>query len=194
MKPLEPVGKVLNMETGILEPSERVTQRHISGMRHMYADTDAVSQILEDEGDRLIYEVHTVDLPEEEGLVLYGTTIIHPGRVGEEFHMTKGHFHTKRSRGEVYLGLAGEGYLVLQTRNGVVRGLPMQPGTVGYVPPMWAHRTVNISDEPFIFFAAWPGDAGHDYSTIEQMGFAKLLLVRDGKAIFVDNPKFNKTQ
>lgn len=194
MKPLEPFRKVLNMEAGILEPAGRVTQRHISGMRHMYADTDAVNQILEEEGDRLIYEVHTVDLPEEEGLVLYGTTIIHPGRVGEEFHMTKGHFHAKRGRGEVYLGLAGEGYLVLQTRNGVVRGLPMQPGTVGYVPPMWAHRTVNIGDEPFIFFAAWPGDAGHDYGTIERMGFAKLLVDRDGKAIFIDNPKSNKTQ
>jgi len=194
MKPLESFRKVLNMETGILEPVGRVTRRHISDMPHMYADTEAVSQILGEEGDRLIYEVHTIDLPEEEGLVLYGTTIIHPGRVGEEFHMTKGHFHAKRKHGEVYLGLAGEGYLVLQTRDGVVRDLPMQPGTVGYVPPMWAHRTVNIGDEPLIFFAAWPGDAGHDYGAIERMGFAKLLVDRNGKAIFIDNPKFNKTQ
>lgn len=175
MKPVEPFKKVLNMQTGILQPAGRIIQRHISHMRHMYADTEAVSQILAEEGDRLIYEVNTVDLPEEEGLVLYGTTIIHPGRLGEEFHMTKGHFHGKRDRGEVYLGLAGEGYLVLQTGDGVVRGVPMQPGAVGYVPPMRAHRTVNIGDEPFIFFAAWPGDAGHDYGTIEQTGFAKCF-------------------
>jgi glucose-6-phosphate isomerase len=103
--------------------------------------------------------------------------------------LTKGHFHEKRDRAEVYLGLAGEGYLVLQADDGTVRGVPMQPGTVAYVPPMWAHRTVNTGDEPFIFFAAWPGDAGHDYGTIEQTGFAKLLVDRDGQATLVDNPK-----
>lgn len=194
MKPVEPFKTVLNLQTGILQPVGGITRRRISDMRHLYADTKAVNQILGEEGDRLVYEVYTVDLPEEEGQVLFGTTIIHPGRVGAEFHMTKGHLHRKPDRGEVYLGLAGQGYLVLQRGDGAVRGLRMQTGTVGYVPAMWAHRTVNVGDEPFIFFAAWPGDAGHDYGTIERTGFAKLLVDRDGQAILIDNPKFNRTR
>jgi glucose-6-phosphate isomerase len=189
MKLMEPFKTVLDMQTGILQPVGQIIQRHLSDMRRMYANTKVVDQILEKEGDRLVYEVYTVDLPEDEGQVLYCTTIIYPGRVGEEFHMTKGHFHERRDRAEVYLGLVGEGYLVLQADDGTVRGVPMQPGTVAYVPPMWAHRTVNTGDEPFIFFAAWPGDAGHDYGTIEQTGFAKLLVDRDGQATLVDNPK-----
>jgi glucose-6-phosphate isomerase len=159
-------------------------------MRGMYADDDAMARIFNNEGNRLIYEVYPVDLPEEEGQVLYSTTIIYPGRIGEEYHMTKGHFHEKRNRAEVYLGLAGEGYLLLQTADGTVNSVLMQPGTVAYVPPYWAHRTVNTGDKPFVFFAAWPGDSGHDYGTIEKAGFAQILVSRNGQVVLVDNPKY----
>jgi len=185
---------MLDMQTGTLKPVGQIIRRHLSDMRRMYADREVANRILKQEGDRLIYEVYASDLPEEEGQLLYCTTIIYPGRVGQEFHMTKGHFHEKRARAEVYLGLAGEGYLVLQADDGTVRGILMQPATVAYVPPMWAHRTVNTGDESFIFFAAWPGDAGHDYGTIEQSGFAKLVVARDGQVTFVNNPKYNKAQ
>jgi len=192
MKLMEPFKTELDLQTGVLEPVGHTSQRHLSDMRHMYADMDAVDEILAQEGDRLIYEVRAVDLPEEEGQVLHSTTIIYPGRVGEEFHMTKGHFHEKRHCAEVYLGLAGQGYLLLQAEDGRVRSVPMRSGTMAYVPPMWAHRTVNIGDGPFIFLAVWPGDAGHDYGTIEQTGFAELVVDREGHVTCVDNPKFGE--
>jgi glucose-6-phosphate isomerase len=194
LKLMEPFQIALDMQTGILQPPGQIVRRHLSDMRRMYADLEAVSRILTEEGDRLIYEVYSVDLPEEEGQVSCCTTIIYPGSVGEEFHMTKGHFHEKRARAEVYLGLAGQGYLVLQANEGTVREVPMQAGRIAYVPPLWAHRTVNTGDKPFIFFAAWPGDAGHDYGTIEQRGFAKLLVKRDGQPAFIDNSRYDKTQ
>jgi glucose-6-phosphate isomerase len=194
MKLMEPFKTMLDMQTGTLKPVGQIIRRHLSDMRRMYADREVANRILKQEGDRLIYEVYASDLPEEEGQLLYCTTIIYPGRVGQEFHMTKGHFHEKRARAEVYLALAGEGYLVLQADDGTVRGMLMQPATVAYVPPMWAHRTVNTGDESFIFFAAWPGDAGHDYGTIEQSGFAKLVVARDGQVTLVNNPKYNKAQ
>ncbi len=90
--------------------------------------------------------------------------------------MTKGHFHSVRDTGEVYLGLSGHGYLLLMTEEGGRSASPMGPGTVAYVPPYWAHRTVNTGDEPFVFFAVYPGQAGHDYGTIEQSGFAQRVL------------------
>ncbi len=190
MQLMEPFATYLDFKSGTLTPGTTVIQRRLSHMRGMYLDTAAYNRIMQEEGDRLIYEVYTVDLAEEAGQVLHCTTILYPGKVGDEFHMTKGHYHALRNRGEVYLGLEGQGYLLLQLEDGTVRSVPMQPGTAAYVPPYWAHRTVNVGDTPFIFFAAWPGDSGHDYGTIERMGFAKLMIERDGQPVLVENPRY----
>jgi glucose-6-phosphate isomerase len=194
MNLMEPSKTQLNMQTGIIEPVGKVTRRQLSDMRHMYADTEAEERILAEEGDRLIYEVYAVDLPEEEGHMPHSTTIIYPGRVGDEYHMTKGHFHAKRDRAELYMGLAGEGVLLLQTGEGVVRSVAMEPGTLAYVPPYWAHRTINTGEQPFVFLAVYPGDAGHDYGTIEGQGFAQILVRRDGQPTLIDNPRYEKTR
>lgn len=186
---MEPFASQLDFHSGALQPAGRVLQRRLSETRGIYLDQEAVARILDREGDRLVYEVYPAELPEEEGHVLYGSTIVHPGRVGDQFHMTKGHFHTRRNRGEVYVGLAGHGALLLQTETGDVRMVPMGPGTIAYVPPYWAHRTANTGDDPFIFFAAWPGDAGHDYAAIEQRDFGKILVASGSTALLVDNPK-----
>ena len=191
-KLMEPFQVVLDLENGGFSPSDNIIQRRLSDMRTMYSNRDALEAMLADGNDHLIYEVDATTLPEEEGQVLYCTTTIYPGTVGDEYYMTKGHFHSKRDRAEIYLGLAGEGYLLLQTEDGEVRSEPMKKGTMAYVPPYWAHRTINTGDEPFIFFATWPGDAGHDYGTIEERGFAQLLVFQDGKPTFIENPNYKK--
>ncbi|NLX11591.1 MAG: glucose-6-phosphate isomerase [Chloroflexi bacterium] len=190
MNLMQPFSTYLDLESGVITPVDHVIRRHLSDMCHMYADESAAQRILETEGDRLIYEVYPVDLPEEEGQVLHSTTVLHPGRVGSEYHMTKGHFHVKRDRAEIYVGLAGEGCLLMQTGDGRVSSVKMARGIIAYVPPYWAHRTVNTGDVPFAFLAAWPGDSGHDYGTIETRGFAKILVERGGVPVFVDNPKY----
>ncbi len=186
---MEPFSATLDLQAGVLKPVAHVLQRRLSDMFELYADVDAARRILDEEGDRLIYEVYMADIPEAEGHLPHSTTIIYPGRIGDEFHMTRGHFHVKRNRAEIYLGLTGTGYLLLQTDDGTVRSIEMQRGTITYVPPLWAHRTANTGAEPFVFFATWPGDAGHDYRTIERAGFAKILVARDGQAVLVDNPR-----
>jgi glucose-6-phosphate isomerase len=143
-------------------------------MRGAYADGDAVEQLIGD-GDPVVYEVLQYDVPEETGQLISCTTVIQPGTVGDEYFMTKGHYHSDRATGEVYLGLSGNGYLLLMTEEGGAAATPMAPGTMAYVPPYWAHRTVNTGDEPFVFFAVYPGQAGHDYGSIEQTGFAQRV-------------------
>ncbi|MGH2627465.1 MAG: glucose-6-phosphate isomerase family protein [Anaerolineales bacterium] len=186
---MQPFATHLDLRSGALRPAGPVVLRRLSDVGPMFADQAAVAGILEREGDRLIYEVYPVDLPEEPGQVLHGSTILYPGRVGDQFHMTKGHFHTRRDRAEVYLCLSGRGALLLQTEDGQTRLLPMEPGTVAYVPPYWGHRTANTGDEPFVFFAAWPGDSGHDYAAVERGDFPKILVARGGQAILIDNPR-----
>lgn len=190
MSQMEPFVTTVDFGTGLISPGGKVTQRHLSDMRGLFCDEKAVEQILSQEGDRLIYEVHATDLPEGEGQVLYCTTIIYPGQVGGEYHMTKGHYHAKRDRSEVYLGLAGEGQLLMQLEDGTLRTLPIRPGTAAYIPGHWAHRTANTGTTPFIFFSGWPGDAGHDYGTIEQTGFARILVSQSGQPALVENPRY----
>ena len=188
---MNPFVTEVDFATGALSTPGYVLQRKLSDMASMYADGDEAARILADEGDRLIYEVQGVELPEEEGQIPHCTTRILPGRIGAEYHMTKGHYHARREQGEVYFGLSGRGYLVMQTETGETSVQRMIAGSAAYVPPFWAHRTVNVGDEDFVFFSVWEARAGHDYGTIERDGFRKLVLMRDGVPVVVDNPQIS---
>ena len=163
---------------GELSPATSTVRRHLSHMRGMFLDAAAEQDTLR-VGDPLVYEVFQYDMPHSVGELIPCTTVLYPGRIGEEFFMTKGHFHEQRDRAEVYYGLQGEGRLVLY-RDEEAETVPITAGTVAYVPPYWAHRTVNTGDEPFVFLAVYHGDAGHDYGTIETDGFPQVVLARDG--------------
>ena len=155
-----------------------------------YLDQDAYNKML-GEGDSLLYEVYELKRPEVAGEILHGISIVHPGKVGDEFYMTKGHYHTVLDTAEIYYTLMGEGYMVMETPEGDWAVEKLSPGSVLYVPPRWAHRSVNIgSEEDLVLFFAYPGDAGHNYATIETQGFRKLILDKDGKVEIVDNPRW----
>jgi glucose-6-phosphate isomerase len=175
-----PLGLVVD-ERGELRPATSTIERRLSQMAGMYADADAERATLAD-GDPVVYEVHQYDMPQFVGELVVCTTILHPGKVGDEFFMTKGHFHEIRERAEVYYGLRGDGRLVL-AKDDAHETVPMGPGTVAYVPPCWAHRTVNTGGEPFVFLAVYHGDAGHDYGTIETAGFPQRVLDRGGEVV-----------
>ena len=100
-----------------------------------------------------------------------GISIVHPGKVGREFYMTKGHFHSVVETSEVYICLRGEGYMVMETSEGATAVEALAPGKVLYVTPGWAHRSVCTSrQEDLVTFFAYPANAGHDYGTIERDG------------------------
>lgn len=181
----------LNFKSGALEPCNNYTLRRLSDMRGFYLDEAAVEEILRKE-DPVIYEVYQYDVPYEKGQLLAVTSVIHPGKVGEEYFMTKGHFHEKEEAAEIYLGLRGQGYLLLETADGRFQALEMHPGTVAYIPPGWAHRTVNIGKEDFFFFGVYPAEAGHNYGAIEERGFSQLLVEREGKPTLIPNPRYGK--
>jgi glucose-6-phosphate isomerase, archaeal len=171
---MEPFALALDLATARLEPHTSHIVRRISDMTGMYADAEAERRLVAGD-DPVVYEVLQYDVPSDNGQLVCCTTVIHPGVVGEEYFMTKGHFHEKRDTGEVYLGLAGRGYLLMFVDDRAAE-LDMAPGTLAYVPPYWAHRTSNVGDEPFSFLAVYPADAGHDYRTIEETGFLRRVV------------------
>jgi glucose-6-phosphate isomerase, archaeal len=167
-------------------------QRRLSSLKGQFLDTEAYEKLLAT-GDPLLYEVYETRRPEVAGEVLHGISIVHPGKVGREFYMTKGHYHAVLDTAEVYLCLKGEGYMVMQTPEGESCVEALSPGGVLYVPPRWAHRSVCTSrQQDLVTFFAYPGHSGHDYGTIERQGFAKVVLDGEGGIEIVDNPRWKK--
>ena len=182
---LAPFTTLMDLARGTLAPDRQTQERRLSDMRGYYLHEP------DDAGDDpLIYRVHMIPVPETNAEIQCSTTVLEPGRVGDEYHMTKGHFHEVRDRSEVYVGLSGEGRLVMATEDGDHAVEPIAPGTVSYVPGGWAHRSVNTGDVPLVFFAAYVGDAGHDYGTIAQQGLPVLVVAGDGGPQVVTNPRY----
>ena len=177
-----------DLTTG-LAPSREPLRRRLSAMADMYADADAVAAALA-AGDPLVYEFYDMGVPSTSGDVAYGTSVVAPGKVGDEYYMTKGHFHTVLDTAEIYFCLAGRGYMLMENPEGDVQWAEFVPGQGVYVPRRYAHRSINTDTVPLITFFAFPGHAGHDYGTIEQKGFRKLCVERDGAPSFVDNPRW----
>ena len=164
--------------------------RTLSAMAEQYADADTYARMLAQE-DTVLYEVYQLERPEAPGELLTGISVLHPGKVGDEYFMTKGHFHAEMGTAEVYYCLQGQGLIVMETPEGDVAVEEMAPGRVLYVPPRWAHRSVNTGTEDLITFFVCPGNAGHDYGSIEERGFRKIVVERNGEPVVVDNPRWN---
>jgi glucose-6-phosphate isomerase, archaeal len=165
------------------------TKRYLSNMKGMFSDDKALNELIEKE-DSLVYEFFELSLPSTPGDLLFGTSILYPGKVGNEYFMTKGHFHKILETAEVYYCMSGRGYMLMEDPEGHWDAQELTPGRMVYVPKCWAHRTVNVGKEPFVTFFAFRGDAGHDYGTIETKGYRKLLVEKDGKVEIIDNPRW----
>lgn len=180
-----PFGVYIDPDTGVMKDPERVLKRKASDMLGYYADAGALQRLIDEHNDPLHYEVFEVPVAEEYGQLMYCISKLQPGLVGDECFMTKGHYHTVPQTAEIYYCLGGEGYMMTKTPDGQCRTEKMERGRMVYVPPYWAHRSVNTGDSPLISFCVYPGDAGHNYGDIETEGFPKRIYRRgDEVAIY----------
>lgn len=180
----------LDLKTGLSKTKE-ATKRYLSQMHGMYADDEAYEKMLKEQGDVLVYEFHEMGVPEVPGNLAFGCSITYPGKVGNEYFMTKGHFHTILETSEIYYCLSGHGYMLMESPEGDWLALELTPGKALYVPQRYAHRSINVDpNEALRTFFVFRADAGHDYGTIETKGYRKLLVEQDGKPAILDNPKW----
>jgi glucose-6-phosphate isomerase len=187
---VRPFTSEITATNGIMLNAQNLITRRLSEMKGQYLDQAAYAEML-NKGDPLLYEVYVNDsMPGDLGELYHGTTILHPGQVGSEYFMTKGHFHAVLETCEVYYCLHGQGFMMMETPEGEWAAEALKPGTVLYVPPRWAHRSINSGKDDLVTFFAYRADAGHDYGTIETEGFRKLIVEEGGVPTIIDNPNW----
>jgi glucose-6-phosphate isomerase len=169
----------LNPLTGVLTgPEVTQSRRTIAELQSYYRDEAARSRMNQ---AIVVYRVLAYEpRPEgQEGAVCCATTFLEPGCVGDEFFLTRGHFHAAQDRPELEVTVSGEGALVLMAEDRRTWMEPMYAGSVHHVAPRTAHRVANTGTAPLIFISYWPSETGHDYTTIATRGFgARMRKVR----------------
>ena len=73
---------------------------------------------IREEGDPVCYENFAFNDNVAEGDIFFGTTVIYPGKVGLEYHLTRGHYHRKRQHAETYQALSGRGLVLFEREDG----------------------------------------------------------------------------
>lgn len=141
-------------------------------------------------------------------------TVWEPGRVGDEYIKTYGHYHVGKLD-ETYWILYGQGVVLLQKRALDQQGNPIndeiedfqakivKPGDKIFLPSAYGHLVVNTSttyfvtadDSPVHFDdpdpVSLPGHA--DYKAVQSMkGFAYYVVEKDGKPALSPNPSYKK--
>jgi glucose-6-phosphate isomerase len=160
---------------GSIDGGEQVVRR-LSDVAEIFADRAALREIL-GAGNPIVYTVSSLQQTTGEGELHCGLGTIMPGRVGREYFMTKGHFHTFRPAAEFYIGLRGKGIMLLEGENGTESSwCGLGPECLVHVPGNMAHRTVNTGDEPLVYLGIYPARAGHDYGPIAARNFASVVV------------------
>lgn len=183
-----PISVLYDTAAGSFAPYEKLVERRISELAPMYHDQAAVAAMMES-GDPLIYEIFYYAFPATQSNWGIGVSRIKPGTVGDEYNMTKGHFHEREDQPEVYFCTKGTGYLLMETKEGDFRAEPFHPGVVTHIPGHWSHRVVNTGSEDISYIGVYRLSAGHVYDQILERGFAQIVVERDGKPELIPNPR-----
>jgi glucose-6-phosphate isomerase len=186
----EPIRLIPDVVAGVLAGSTDRYEKRLSDLAGLYRDDSAFRDALDADDGNPVYWVESSAPDEEPGALTIGISVLRPGRVGDEFAMTRGHIHKQESAAELYFGLAGRGVMLLDTFDGESRAIEITPGVGVHVPGHWVHRSVNVGDEPFVTIFCYPSDAGQDYGVISDSGGMAKLVVVDGDGWALrDNPK-----
>ncbi|HEV2392252.1 MAG TPA: glucose-6-phosphate isomerase family protein [Verrucomicrobiae bacterium] len=161
-------------------------ERHLSDLRGCFVDLAAYERTLA-LGNPVLYSVAAAELGSGPGDLNYAVGLIMPGRVGDEYFMTKGHLHAWREAAEIYIGLSGQGVMLLEDEaTGESQMAPLRSNQVVYVPGKTAHRTMNTGQAPLSYLGIYPAKAGHDYDAIASRNFRCVVIEHDGRPIMVE--------
>lgn len=91
-----------------------------------------------------------------------GLTVIEPGKIKNEFFMTKGHKH-KPAAEEIYMLISGKGKLIIQDTK-KLKSFDLKKNKVYAIPKNSAHRLVNTGKQKLEVLTIYPKGLKNDYS------------------------------
>ena len=177
-----PSSHVVTPSKGTLGQSSRTYKKKLRDLAGLYADAASFNVAAESHGDHIVYEVQDKHPDQHAGDLIFGVTLMQPGRIGDEYYMTRGHIHAIGNRPEVYYGESGEGLMLMESPEGETRIIEIHPRVICYVPPFWIHRSVNVGNEPLVMTFVYPSDSGQDYDVIAKTGGmrTRIMASEDG--------------
>lgn len=191
MRAIEPVLTRVDFETGIMEPSDRITMRKLTDMKGAFHDKKSLESLINEE-NAVVYEVSEREFPRGQGHLTHAVTKVRPGKVGAEYYLTLGHFHTDEAVSELHIILRGEGYLLFVDGSGAHQSMEIRPSRAAYLPPGWACRIINTGRQDLVVMNVFPADAVHDQQNVMGFAFPIMVIEKDGQPVVVDNPRFRK--
>jgi glucose-6-phosphate isomerase, archaeal len=188
-EPARPVKLGLAPDDGQLLGSDGRYEKTLEDLDGLYRDEQAHQAACADRAGAPVYWVESSQREDGPGGLITGVSVLEPGRIGDEYYMTRGHLHVKADRAELYVGLIGHGVMLLDDLNGHSEAIEVRPGEAVYVPGYWVHRSVNVGTERFATLFCYAADAGQDYDIIARAGGMKQLVVeRGGSWATIPNP------
>jgi glucose-6-phosphate isomerase len=175
--------------------------RRLQDMSHVLMDKNSDGPEVLYHMYRDVYEGNDVETIRANNL-RYDITVIKPGKIGDEYMKTAGHYHPMKvdsiSYPEVYEVLSGKAIYILQKMGDRIEDIDdvivveAVAGEQVCIPPNYGHVTVNPGKETLVM-CNWVGDGWvSTYEGIIKMHGAAIYAVeKDGKVDFVKNPKCN---
>lgn len=187
----KPTAHRVDPLTGVMSGATGRYEKRISDLAGLYEDGAAFDAAVSADPDHVVYYVHETRPDQQKGDLIFGTTWMEPGRIGQEYYMTRGHIHARANRPETYYGESGQGLMLLESPEGEVQILEIGPRVLVYVPPMWIHRSINTGSGPLVMSFCYPSDSGQDYGIIERSGGMAKRIVADGEGwTAIDNQSY----
>ena len=167
----------------------------------MQRSLDDLRSVLLDPNSQGPSPVYTVTPANTEGWV--NQTTIEPGKLGEEFTKTFGHYHTVNPQPELYRVLSGNGVLILQKKH-IKEGewtpekvdevliVKASAGDQLLINPEYGHSWTNAGSEPLVLLDNWSyGHSDEDYVFIEKhKGMAYYIVDSNGQPQPVPNQNY----
>lgn len=184
-----PTSHVIARSSGALSRAPGSYEKRLADLDGIYANSDAFRSVAQTDGERVVYRVEDARPEVAEGGLIFGTTYMEPGRIDNEFFVTRGHLHARADRPETYRGESGEGVLLLESPEGETRTLEIAAEVLVYVPPFWVHRSVNTGSDPLVMSFCYPADAGQNYDIIDRANgmAARIVAAPHGGWTLVPN-------
>jgi glucose-6-phosphate isomerase len=177
---IEPTACQVDIAAGTMSGATGTYRKRLADLAGLYADQAAFAAAVEAGGDAIVYDVADFRPSARSGDLIFGITRMSPGRIGDEFYMTRGHIHAVADRPEIYYGQAGHGLMLMESPEGETRVVEMTAQTICYVPPFWIHRSVNTGASDFVMVFSYPADAGQDYGIIEKSNGMRHRVMAGG--------------